>query len=72
MIENLECSQGFRQLNFQETFYKDKQGKIQPMYEMTRDGFMLLAMGFTGVKAPLRGRALRRGGEGAGHETSDP
>lgn len=33
------------------TTYIDPNGKSQPMYIMTRDGFTLLAMGFTGKKA---------------------
>ena len=36
---------------FTETTYTNKQNKQQPMYLMTRDGFSLLAMGFTGKKA---------------------
>ena len=36
---------------FVETTYTNKQNKQQPMYTMTRDGFSLLAMGFTGKKA---------------------
>lgn len=36
---------------FNETIYVDKYGREKPMYEMTRDGFSLLAMGFTGKKA---------------------
>lgn len=36
---------------FREAVYADEQGKPRPMYEMTRDGFSLLAMGFTGKKA---------------------
>ena len=36
---------------FNETTYADKYGREKPMYEMTRDGFSLLAMGFTGKKA---------------------
>lgn len=35
---------------FRETTYKNR-GKKYPMYEMDRDGFSLLAMGFTGEKA---------------------
>ena len=35
---------------FTETTYKSR-GKEYPMYEMDRDGFSLLAMGFTGEKA---------------------
>ena len=36
---------------FHETTYADKYGRQKPMYTMTRDGFSLLAMGFTGKKA---------------------
>ena len=37
--------------DFVKTTYLNLQGKKQPCYEMTRDGFTLLAMGFTGKKA---------------------
>lgn len=50
-IRNLECSSEFRELNFELTDYIDKNGDKQPKYEITRDGFMFLAMGFTGAKA---------------------
>lgn len=36
---------------FVESSYIDIQGKDRPMYVMNRDGFTLLAMGFTGKKA---------------------
>ncbi|MDR1461465.1 MAG: phage regulatory protein/antirepressor Ant [Campylobacteraceae bacterium] len=36
---------------FIEREYKDTYSRSQPFYEMTRDGFTLLAMGFTGDKA---------------------
>ena len=50
-IQNLECSKEFRLLNFKESPYENSQGKSQPMYKMTRDGFTFLAMGFSGKKA---------------------
>jgi Rha family phage regulatory protein len=50
-IENLGCSIEFTELNFQPSSYKDASGKLNPMFEMTRDGFTLLAMGFTGKEA---------------------
>ena len=37
--------------NFRQSSYFNVQGKEQPCYEMTKDGFTLLAMGFTGKKA---------------------
>ena len=36
---------------FYESEYKDTYGRSQKMYLMNRDGFSLLAMGFTGTKA---------------------
>ena len=50
-IDQLECSEGFRRLNFQPSSYLNAQNKPQPMVEMTRDGFTFLAMGFTGPRA---------------------
>ncbi|WP_281983144.1 Rha family transcriptional regulator [Azonexus hydrophilus] len=47
----------FHRLNFELMTYLDEAGKgarrEQPMYEMTKDGFTLLAMGYTGEKAML-------------------
>ena len=37
--------------NFKRTKYTDKKGEKRPMYLMTKDGFTLLTMGFTGEKA---------------------
>jgi Rha family phage regulatory protein len=41
----------FGKSNFGLSSYKTVQGKKMPMYVMTKDGFSLLAMGFTGKKA---------------------
>ena len=49
-IENLP-EDDFSQLNFEPAEYYDAQGKPRKMYKMTRDGFMMIAMGFTGEKA---------------------
>jgi len=38
-------------LNFVPRDYTDDRGKTWPMYKMNRDGFSILAMGFTGKKA---------------------
>jgi Rha family phage regulatory protein len=37
--------------NFEKSSYIDSKGEPRTCYEMTRDGFTLLAMGFTGKKA---------------------
>nr|VFK21638.1 MAG: phage regulatory protein, rha family [Candidatus Kentron sp. LPFa]VFK35203.1 MAG: phage regulatory protein, rha family [Candidatus Kentron sp. LPFa] len=50
-IEKLECSEEFRILNFEESSYINEQNKQQPEFEITRDGFSILAMGFTGRRA---------------------
>ena len=50
-IRELECSEDFRQHHFVLTKYKDSQNKTQPMYLMDRDGFTILAMGYTGKEA---------------------
>jgi Rha family phage regulatory protein len=46
-----QVSEDFRLLNFKESSYKNLQGKKQPEILLTRDGFTLLAMGFTGKMA---------------------
>lgn len=50
-IHTLEIPADFGRLNFEPTGYIDQFGREQKMYEITRDGFTLLAMGFTGKKA---------------------
>jgi len=51
-IQRIEAQQSeFSGLNFQPATYTDSQGKSRPEYLMTRDGFALLAMGFTGDDA---------------------
>jgi len=50
-IESLDVPEDFGRLNFEPSNYLNEQGKSQPMYEITRDGFSILVMGFTGAKA---------------------
>lgn len=50
-IRELECSEEFRKSNFGLSYYVNEQNKNQPMYYVTRDGFTILAMGYTGEKA---------------------
>ena len=50
-IKNCGCSDEFRQRNFAQSSYLNEQGKSQPMYEMTKNGFSFIAMGFTGKQA---------------------
>lgn len=44
-------SEQFGLLNFELSSYTNEQNKEQPMYILTRDGFTMVAMGYTGVKA---------------------
>ncbi len=44
-------SEEFNKLNFERITYKDKTGRKLPCYAMTRDGFTMLVMGYTGAKA---------------------
>lgn len=50
-IENLSCSESFNRLNFERITYKDSRNREQTAYEMTKDGFSFLVMGYTGAKA---------------------
>ncbi|AYB06877.1 peptidase [Salmonella enterica] len=50
-IASLECSAEFTELNFQLSEYIDASGRKLPCYQITRDGFAFLAMGFTGKRA---------------------
>lgn len=54
-VEKLECSPEFRRLNFKLTSYEVAQPnggtRKLPAYTITRDGFVFLAMGFTGKEA---------------------
>ncbi len=44
-------SEEFNQSNFGLVDYKDSKGEYRPMYRMTRDGFTMVVMGYTGPKA---------------------
>jgi len=50
-IRNLKCSEAFRLANIGEAAYGNGQGRKMPMYVLTFDGFVILAMGYTGEKA---------------------
>lgn len=50
-IKNLKCSKEFNARNFAVVNYTDKKGETRQEYLMTKDGFTILAMGFTGAKA---------------------
>lgn len=50
-IENLSCSESFNRLNFERITYRDSRNREQTAYEMTKDGFSFLVMGYTGAKA---------------------
>lgn len=50
-IQNLEVPEEFNRSNFGLVNYIDAKGEPRPMYQITRDGFTILVMGFTGARA---------------------
>lgn len=46
-----KCPESFYQRNFAPVEYVDSKGERRPAYLLTRDGFSLLVMGFTGAEA---------------------
>ncbi|EFN6004083.1 transcriptional regulator [Escherichia coli] len=50
-IRNLDCSAKFTEHNFVPSEYTDSTGRKLPMYQITKNGFVFLVMGFTGKKA---------------------
>ena len=50
-IHNLGCSPEFNAANFGDITYTDSRGRLQRACVMTRDGFTLLVMGYTGELA---------------------
>lgn len=50
-LDETEDGKAFNRLNFQPVTLPDAKGESRPAYILTRDGFTLLAMGFTGAKA---------------------
>ena len=50
-IYGLDCSENFRELNFEGSSYISEQKKKLPLVYMTKDGFTFLVMGYRGKKA---------------------
>ena len=50
-IKMLKCSKEFNARNFAPVEYKDQKGEKRTYYNITRDGWTFLVMGFTGLKA---------------------
>jgi len=50
-INNIDCSDEFRAANFAHSSYTSPQNKVIKCFNITRDGFAFLCMGFTGKKA---------------------
>lgn len=52
-VEKLGCSAAFKQLNFELCYQNNalQNGKPQPYYRMTKNGFVFLVMGFNGSRA---------------------
>ena len=50
-IRNIRASKKFTERNFAPSKYKDSTGRSLTMYDMTKDGFTFLVMGFNGEEA---------------------
>lgn len=50
-LRSLDSSPDFNARNFAAVEYTDAKGESRPAYEMTKDGFVFLVMGFTGKRA---------------------
>ncbi|GIN38405.1 Rha family transcriptional regulator [Heyndrickxia oleronia] len=50
-IRELGCSEEFGRLNFKQSTYVNLQNKNMPMFFMSKKGFTLLVMGYTGKEA---------------------
>ena len=50
-INELGCSDKFREANFGQSSYTSPQNKVLKCFDITRDGMVFLCMGFTGKKA---------------------
>jgi Rha family phage regulatory protein len=50
-FDKLECSQEFDRLNFEVVEEADAKGEMRRSLNMTKDGFMFMAIGFTGPGA---------------------
>lgn len=53
-IKLLNCNEYFKRNNFYDSFYLSEQNKKIPMVSMTKDGAVLLCMGFTGESASIK------------------
>lgn len=60
-LDETEDGKAFNRLNFQPISLRDAMNREKPAYLLTRDGFTLLAMGFTGAKVWLLSFEGRKG-----------
>lgn len=50
-IDRLQCSSKFHRANFAQSIYIAANGKDEKCYSVTEEGFMFIAMSFTGIEA---------------------
>lgn len=61
-IRKLKCSEDFFSWNFQEASYRNRQNKLQPMSNMTQEGYTFLTIGYAGRKAaPVKEEIINSG-----------
>lgn len=53
-LKGLGCTNEFTERNFKLCEYSDKSGRELSLFEMTKDGFMFLVMGFTVSERPRK------------------
>lgn len=46
-----KCSESFSELNFERAEYRDEQDKPRPLYLLSKDGLMMVTMGYTTPEA---------------------
>lgn len=61
-IRKLKCSEDFHRWHFQEASYRNRQNKLQPMFNMTQEGYTFLTIGYIGRKsAPVKEEIIYSG-----------
>ncbi len=50
-IRNAKCTPEFARLNFKPGSYQDTNNQSRPMYQLTKEGFVFITVGFTGREA---------------------
>ena len=52
-INNLKCTNEFKDANFRLSEFKDDKKRVFPQYEITTDGYAMLCLHFTNAKCTM-------------------